>query len=185
MSSIGEKYVRKLYQQLRQLPEEEREDAVMEIKSHIAESVRNGQKEEEVLAKLGSPSKLARTYLGDFYVRESRMHPLFLIKALLLYVTSGFLSIIFIPVLGILSVTFGIVSIIIPILGLLRTFGARWVQMNLTPTYEVPVLLSFPFSLLVALILFGLFWICWKTLRGYLTLLSSAHRKVISSTHVR
>jgi hypothetical protein len=178
MSSIGEKYVRKLYQQLRQLPEEEREDAVMEIKSHIAESVRNGQKEEEVLEKLGSPSKLARAYLGDFYVRESRMHPLFLIRALLLYVTSGFLSIIFIPVLGILSVTFGVVSIIIPILGLLRTFGA-------TPTYEVPVLLSFPFSLLVALILFGLFWICRKALRGYLTFLSSAHRKVISSSHVR
>lgn len=185
MSPMGEKYIKKLYQHLRQLPEEEREDAVMEIKSHIVESVRNGRKEEEVLAKLGSPSKLARAYLGDFYVRESSMHPLFLIKALLLYVTSGFLSLIFIPVLGMLSVTFGIVSIIIPILGLLRTFGASWIQMNLTPTYEVPVLLSFPFALLVALFLFGLFWICWKALRGYLTLLSSAHRKIISSSHVR
>ncbi|MBI2874884.1 MAG: DUF1700 domain-containing protein [Firmicutes bacterium] len=58
-------YLETLRSGLNRLPEEERNDLVREIKSHIADAVSAGVPEAEVLQKLGPAKRLARAYTAD------------------------------------------------------------------------------------------------------------------------
>src|SRR5690242_7974900 len=64
------RYLDELSRLLGGLPAGEREEAVREIGSHIAEARRAGTPLAAVLARLGEPALLARAYESDFLLQQ-------------------------------------------------------------------------------------------------------------------
>jgi len=58
--NVTQRYLDELRRLLERLPVQEREDAVQEIGSHIAEARRAGLPMAAILARLGEPSLLAK-----------------------------------------------------------------------------------------------------------------------------
>ncbi|MFD1908359.1 hypothetical protein ACFSQ7_36710 [Paenibacillus rhizoplanae] len=84
---------------------------------------------------------------------------------LLNYLAKGFVILFALPVLGVWVAGSFICAVIAPIAGLLRTFGVSAIGMNLTPSYSVPVILSLPFSLVLAFLLLLSFYYTRRLLR--------------------
>jgi hypothetical protein len=61
------------------------------------------------------------------------------------------LSLIVVPLLGVAALCFGGVAVMAPALGVLRTFGIDWVQMELF-NWQVPVLWSIPAALVISVV---------------------------------
>jgi hypothetical protein len=61
------------------------------------------------------------------------------------------LSLVVVPVLGATALAFGLVAVLAPALGVLRTFGMDWVQMELF-NWQVPVLWSIPAALVISVV---------------------------------
>ena len=58
---------------LRPLPAVERADIVKEIQSEMLELQADGAAPEQIVARLGDPRVLARSYLGDSIVKQRRL----------------------------------------------------------------------------------------------------------------
>jgi hypothetical protein len=61
------------------------------------------------------------------------------------------LSLMVVPVLGAVALGFGLVAVMAPALGVLRTFGIDWVRMEMF-NWEVPVLWSVPAALVISVV---------------------------------
>ncbi|HET9496529.1 MAG TPA: hypothetical protein VFR15_20060 [Chloroflexia bacterium] len=61
------------------------------------------------------------------------------------------LSLFVVPVLGLIALGFGLVAVLAPALGVLRTFGIDWVQMEMFD-WHVPVLWSVPAALVISVV---------------------------------
>ena len=61
------------------------------------------------------------------------------------------LSLVVVPVLGAIALGFGLVAVMAPALGVLRTFGIDWVRMEMF-NWEVPVLWSVPAALVISVV---------------------------------
>jgi len=61
------------------------------------------------------------------------------------------LSLIVVPVLGAASLGFGLVAVLAPALGVLRTFGIEWVRMEMF-NWQVPTLWSVPAALVISVV---------------------------------
>ncbi len=178
ISTLGRSYLEKLNHYLEKLPDVERLDAVMEIESHIAEGIANGQPEAVILSRLGDPRKLAKAYrsehMGGVVQTKSFKG---ILKMIGFYCSTGLLSIMVIPVLATVAYGFGFCTILILLAGILRTFGASWIDMSLWPGMEVPANYSMVFAIVVAAIIGGIAWFSWKGLKKYLAFLSEQYRR--------
>lgn len=92
------------------------------------------------------------------------------------YCTTGLLSVMVIPVLATVAYGFGFCTVLIFLAGILRTFGATWVNMNIGPDMEIPQEYSMLFSLVVGGIVGGIAYFSWKGLKNYLAFLSERYR---------
>ncbi|WP_034671252.1 DUF1700 domain-containing protein [Ectobacillus panaciterrae] len=180
MSSNGKFYLDMLYQHLRKLPEDERLDAVREIESHIVEGVHNGQQEDVILTKLGDPRKLAKAYRSEYILQRRSNRSVSNVFAMLgFYCTTGLLSVIVVPTLATLAYGFGFCTALIFIAGIIRSFGATWIQMDIGPNLSVPLEWSMIYALIVGGIAGSIAYFSWKYLRVYLNFLSASYRKVL------
>ena len=68
--TASQRYLDELRRLLVRLPETERDDAVAEIASHIAEAHKGGLPIAAILARLGTPELLARAYESDYLLRQ-------------------------------------------------------------------------------------------------------------------
>ncbi|MED5018545.1 DUF1700 domain-containing protein [Paenibacillus chibensis] len=178
MSTMGRSYLEKLNRYLEKLPDEERMDAVMEIQSHIAEGIANGQPESVILSRLGDPRKLAKAYrsehMGGLKNVKSFKDVLNIIG---FYCTTGLLSVMVIPVLATLAYGFGFCTILIILAGIIRTFGASWINMSIGPGMEVPTQYSMIYALVLGAFIGGIAWFSWVGLKKYLAFLSERYRR--------
>jgi hypothetical protein len=88
-----------------------------------------------------------------------------------------FSSLFVVPILAISALTFGIAGVVTPILGLMRTFGATWIQMDI-PGHSIPTSLSFPVGLMIGVVCIGIAALSVLALRLYLQLLVRSFRIV-------
>jgi F-type H+-transporting ATPase subunit beta len=68
--NASQRYLDELRRQLVQLPPAERDDAIKEIGSHIAEARAAGMPLAAILARLGQPDSLARAYAADYLLSQ-------------------------------------------------------------------------------------------------------------------
>ena len=174
------RYIAELEHELKRLPARDREDALREIRSHLQEASDSGAASPLTLARLGSPRNLAAAYIGEYLsARESSVPT----RALRVAAVGGyafgttFSSIFVVPTLAASAVAFGIAGIVTPILGLMRTFGASWIRMDL-PGHSIPTALSFPVALVIGVVCIGIAALSVAALRLYLQLLVRSFRIV-------
>ncbi|MEC0242574.1 DUF1700 domain-containing protein [Paenibacillus dokdonensis] len=184
ISSYGRSYLEKLNQYLEKMPDAERLDAVMEIESHITEGIANGQSETVILSRLGDPRKLARAYRSEHMAGLNHVKSFKDVLSMIgFYCTTGLLSIMVIPILATVAYGFGFSTILIILGGILRTFGATWITMNLGPGMEIPAEYSMVFSVVLGAIVGGIAYFSWKGLKKYLAFLSEQYRRSLPGSH--
>jgi uncharacterized membrane protein len=174
------RYIRELEHELRKLPARDREDALREIRSHLQEASDSGTPSPLTLARLGSPRTLAAAYMGDYLSARELSLPTRALRvaAVGAYVFgTTFSSLFVVPILAISALTFGIAGVVTPILGLIRTFGATWIQMDV-PGHSIPTSLSFPVGLVIGVVSVGIAALSVAALRLYLQLLVRSFRIV-------
>jgi uncharacterized membrane protein len=182
MSPLARAYLEKLENELRKLPEEERLDAVREIESHIAEALRNGQSESDVLAKLGDPRKLARAYRNEHFMQMGSGRNFGdVLRMIGFYCTTGLLSVMVVPVLATIAYGFGFCAALILLAGIVRTFGVTWINMDIAPGVSVPTEWSMVYALVVGGIVGAIAYFSRKYLRKYLSFLSEQYRSALPS----
>ena len=183
MDDAAERYLDELRRNLRALPEDERSDALREIESHIAEGQADGRPTSAVLAGLGDARTLARAYVADYHLRVPRDGALGSVSRFVLssvFVSgTGLLSLFVIPLLALLTSLAGLLAVVTPVLGVLRTFGVPGIVMGDSGGWEVPTLWSFPASLVFAATCAILAWAGYKLLRGYLRLILAGYRRLL------
>ena len=183
MDDAAERYLDEMRRNLRPLPEAERSDAVREIKSHIAEGQADGRPTAAVLAGLGDAKTLARAYVADYHLRVPRDGALGSVSRFVLssvFVSgTGVLSLFVVPMLALLTFLAGLLAVVTPVLGVLRTFGVPGIVMGDSGGWEVPTLWSFPASLVFAATCAILAWAGYKLLRGYLRLILAGYRRLL------
>ena len=183
MDDATERYLDELRRNLRPLPEDERSDAVREIESHIAEGRADGRPTAAVLAGLGDARTLARAYVADYHLRVPRQGVLGSVARFALssvFVSgSGLLSLFVVPLLALLTILAGLLAVATPVLGILRTFGVAGIVMGDSGGWQVPILWSFPASLVLAAAFAVLAWAGYKLLRAYLRLVLAGYRKLL------
>jgi uncharacterized membrane protein len=177
MDDAAERYLDELRRNLRPLPEEERSDAVREIESHIAEGQADGRPTAAVLAGLGDARTLARAYVADYHIRTPRGGALGSVARFVLssaFVSgTGLLSLFVVPMLALLTALAGLLAVVSPVLGV---FG---IVMGDSGGWQVPVLWSFPASLVLAVAFAVIAWAGYKLLRGYLWLVLEGYRRLL------
>jgi uncharacterized membrane protein len=174
------RYIGELDHELRKLPAHDREDALREIRSHLQEASESGTPSPLTLARLGSPRNLAAAYMGDYLSARELSLPTRALRvaAVGAYVFgTTFSSLFVVPILAISAFTFGIAGVVTPILGLMRTFGATWIQMDV-PGHSIPTSLSFPVGLVIGVVCVGIAALSVAALRLYLQLLVRSFRIV-------
>jgi uncharacterized membrane protein len=183
MDDATERYLDELRRNLRPLPEDERSDAVREIESHITEAQADGRPTAAVLGGLGDARTLARAYVADYHLRVPRGGTLGSVSRFVLssvFVSgTGLLSLFVVPLLGLLTSLAGLLAVVTPVLGVLRTFGVPGIVMGDSAGWEVPVMWSFPASVVLAAAFAVLAWAGYKLLRGYLWLVLAGYRKLL------
>ena len=183
MDDAAERYLDELRRNLGPLPEDERSDAVREIESHIAEGEADGRPTAAVLAGLGDAKTLARAYVADYHFRVPREGALGSVSRFVLssvFVSgTGLLSLIVIPLLALLTSIAGLMAVVTPVLGILRTFGVSGIVMGDSGGRQVPILWSFPVALVLGAAFAVLAWVGYKLLRGYLRLVLAGYRKLL------
>lgn len=176
-------YLDALRWQLSPLPQDEREDVVKEIESHILDSQEAGEPFAVVLAQLGEPQALAKAYLADYYLRTetngSGLDFGQLFRAAGLVLGSGLLSILVVPTLAGIAFAFGITALLSPLLGVLRTFGADWIVIG-GGSWQVPAEWSIPTTLVLSAIMGLIAWGAFVLLRHYMRWVLASYRKVAS-----
>lgn len=184
ISPYGRSYLEKLNKYLEKLPDEERMDAVMEIESHIAEGIANGQPEAAILSRLGDPRKLAKAYRSQHFIEGHRSGSFRDILAMaLFYCTTGLLSIMVIPVLAVIAYGFGFCTLLILVAGVIRTFGATWISMGV-PGMEVPTEYSMVVAAIIGAIIGGIAYFSWIGLKKYMAFLSTHYRRSLPGGRV-
>ena len=183
MDDAAERYLEELRRNLSPLPEDERSDAVREIESHIAEGQADGRPTAAVLAGLGDARTLARAYVADYHLRVPRDGPLGSASRFVLSSTfvsgTGLLSLFVVPLLALLIFLAGLLAVVTPVLGVLRTFGVPGIVMGEPGDWQVPVVWSFPASLAFAAACAVFAWVGYKLLRGYLLLVLAGYRRLL------
>ena len=173
-------YLQQLGNELRRLPESERLDALREIQSHVEDEVNGGTDVDAVLAGLGQPKVLARSYLSAYHLDHlSPGTPPNLpttISAMAFFASAGLGGIFVVPVLALFLFLFAMMAVLLPIAGVARTFGAHWVTMT-GPRGPIPVTWSIPLTLVIGLLSAVVAWGSWLILRLSFNFVSNGYRR--------
>lgn len=180
MSPLVKNYIEALDRGLKKLPEKDRLDIVHEIKSHIAEGIRNGQSETVILEKLGDPRKLAKAYRSEHLMEQSPKRSIReILRMIGFYSTTGLLSVIIVPILATFAYGFGFCTVLVFLAGIIRTLGVTWIQMDIGPGISVPTEWSMVFALVVGGIIGSIAYFSWKYLKAYLAFVSNQYRSLL------
>lgn len=154
-------YINELRENLKGLPEEQKEDIIREIAQHIADSIEAGKDESVVIERLGNSKVLANSLAGEYYAKNKRI-----LKAIPFFMSTGMKSFLMVFIFGGMILLFGVGAIGSIVGGVMRTFGNPTVNMTLF-NIEAPRILSMPVGLLTAAILMALTYLCGHILIKY------------------
>jgi hypothetical protein len=83
------------------------------------------------------------------------------------------------PLAGLLTSLAGLLAVVTPVLGVLRTFGVPGIVMGDSAGWQVPVMWSFPASVVLAAGFAVLAWAGYKLLRGYLLVVLAGYLRLL------
>jgi uncharacterized membrane protein len=177
-----ERYLSDFNNALSRVEPAERQDALREIESHFADAAAAGASPAEVVARLGSPRLLAAALRAEGLNKRDGATVRQLLRVIvtsLFIAGSSLTSLVLVPILAVIAVGFGLIAVLSPFAGALRTFGASWIQINVLPGQSLPVEWSLPFMLAVGLCC-GLIALCaYKGLRLYIRVIARGYRAVL------
>ena len=173
-------YLQQLGNELRRLPESERLDALREIQSHVEDEVNGGTDVDAVLAGLGQPKVLARSYLSAYHLDHlSPGTPPNLpttISAMAFFASAGVGGLFIVPSLGLMLLVLGLTSVVAPLAGVARALGVHGVTMS-GPGGPLPLAWSIPVGLGLGLVAGLAAAACWLLLRLYFALVARGSRR--------
>ena len=184
MNPVFKAYLADLEVALSRMKPEQRQDALREIESHFADAGAAGASPDELVARLGPPRLLAAALIADGLERSPKASPLRVwnvIGSSLFIAGTSFTSVIVVPLLATLAIGFGLIAALSPIAGVLRTFGATWIQIDVGPGRTLPSEWSIPFMLGLAVVCAGVALGAYKLLRLYLGMVTRGYRAVIGT----
>jgi hypothetical protein len=183
MHEMATRYLEDLRRELRRLPQDDRDDAVREIGSHIAEGEAAGRPVAAVLAQLGTAKELARAYIADAYLQESaRPRGLAMMRMAAFVAGSGVLSLLVVPLLVTLAITFGITAIVSPAVGVGQVLG--FIPDNEGVVYwgePVPTAWDLPLTLAVCAFCAAIAWGSWRLLHAYSLRVLAGYQRALAA----
>lgn len=106
-----EQFLQVLDEQLRKLPNDERQEIMRDYEEYFEAAKVEGKTEQDILTALGSPKQIAKELLATYYVEEMEKSPSTsnIVRAMWAGIGLGFLNLVFIlgPFLGIVGALFG------------------------------------------------------------------------------
>jgi len=174
-----DKYLKKVSAGLHKLPESERNEILNEIKNHIHEAESRQEPVQTILDKLGSPIKLAQSYVSIYNIDSGDISFGSILGNMAFFLSAGLSGIIVIPTLSIMivgflfSAVFSIgYSIVDLIIGLPGPGGIVLGDNVLTGFTAVLV------ALIAGAILVILAYFCWWVLKKYILFVSQRYKKM-------
>jgi len=192
----AEKYLQKVSAGLYRLPENERNEILREIQSHIHEAECRQEPVQAVLSKLGSPLKLAQSYVNISNIESGDMSLSSILNGMAFYVSAGFSGIFIVPTLFTATFAFLLVAVIFVGYSIIDLFAdlPGGIGYDISEAHANVGLIIDVFSsdsavvfsgftavgvaLIIALFCFGIAWLCWKGLKKYLSFVSRRYQKL-------
>ncbi|MGB9978757.1 HAAS signaling domain-containing protein [Methanobacterium sp.] len=110
-----EEYLKKLARLVKKLPEEDREDLMLDYEEHFRIGVENGRTEEEISEALGDPENVAKQIKADYMVKkaEDKPSPGSIIEAVVAVAGLGLFNLMFVagPSLGLAVIMLILVAV--------------------------------------------------------------------------
>ena len=160
------------------MTKEEKEEILLEIKSHIFTATEKSENTNQVLARLGSPVTLAKAYSFDHAVQYQQLKPHDVFNNFAFYGLAGLSGIIIVPFLCILAFTFFMLALVIPGTAITNLVGITNVPMFvLWGDISVQTgILQLVLGIVVGAIFILLIWLCWCGLKKYVRAVSKKYR---------
>lgn len=188
MDKVFDAYIQKVERYLKPLPQSERSDILKEIGSQIMELESAGLSQTAICERLGSPKKLARSYLALLINDHKTLLRNKLPAICAYYMLAGLMGMIIIPILLVCAAGFVFCAVVTPLVSLLKLLDYLF---NLGLPYMDHVAMSFGslqlnpvwafvISLPLAAALFAVAWACWKLLLSYVTRMKQVKRYMSS-----
>lgn len=177
MNQEIEKYLQEVSRGLFNISKEDKEEILLEIKSHIHEATEIGENAGQVLARLGPPVTLAKAYSFDHAVKYQQLKPFDVLSNFAFYGLAGLSGIIVVPSLCILALTCLMVAFVIPGTAITNLVGLTNVPMFVWGEASVPPgILPLVLGIIVGAIFILLTWLCWGGLKKYVKTVSEKYR---------
>src|SRR5438270_6246587 len=176
-------YLADLEAALSRLRPEQRQDALREIESHFADATAAGSAPEEVLARLGPPRLLGAALVADGLGQSGDAAPLRVWRVVgtaFFVAGTSLTSLLLVPFLTVIAAGFGVIAVISPVAGIVRTLGGSWIQIDVGPGRTLPIEWSVPFMLGVAVLSAGVAFGAYRLLRLYLAIVGRGYRAVLA-----
>lgn len=171
---LADRYLDRFGSELKGLPDYDRRELVMEIRSHVADAIAGGSSTADVLERLGPADRLAKAYRAEMALQRTGANWLVrILAATALVITTSIPSMVIIPLLAGLGIGFvagGFAAVCVAIF-----------PFAYTPFYEAPesidrllgALTGAGLAVAGVLALWGLYW--------YVKLLVVAFRKALTA----
>lgn len=179
MNPEAEKYLQEINRGLSDIPEQEKEDILSEIKNHIYEATEKGEDTAQILARLGSPVKLAKAYSLGYCAESKKLKPMDILSNLGFYLLTGLSGIFVIPLLSFLAVVFIAIAIIIPGTAITNLLGFTHVSMFVWGESSIsPGILQIALGLAIGAVFAWLTCICWGGIKKFIKGIAADYRKL-------
>lgn len=171
-------YLKEFERALGPLDSPDREDALREIESHLADGTASGATPVDLLTGLGNPRALARALVADRIDRR-RLELGRILVAYAFVAGSSAASVVIIPLLTLFAVAFAVIALASPFLGVARMLGASYIHIDFGAGTELPAAWSLPFMILLGAACSAIAWASYRGLRFYLQLLAGGYRLAV------
>lgn len=179
MNHEAEKYLQEINNGLAGIPQQEKEDIVSEIKNHIYEATEKGDDIVQILARLGSPAKLAKAYSLGYCAEYKKLKPLDILNNLDFYLLTGLSGIIIIPLLSFLAVVFIAIAVIIPGTVLTNLLGFTHIPMFVWGESSIsPGIIQIALGLAIGAVFAWLTYTCWGGIKKFIKGIAADYRKL-------
>ena len=168
-----EKYLNEVAAGLYRLPEHEKTEILNEIRSHIHEAVSQQESEQTVLDRLGSPLRLAQSYVSLSNIESGQN----ILSTFAFYFSAGIATIVVVPSLFFTALSLVISAVAILGYSIVRLFvilpyPMRFWEVEMS---GIPAVIA---SVVIGLIHCVIALLCWKLLKKYLAFISLRYQKI-------
>ncbi len=177
MTNVVENYLQNVLEGLNRLPESDRNEILKEIRNHIYEAINRREPEQTILARLGSPLKLAQSYVNAYKLNYGNFSIKYFLSMMSFYFSAGMTGIFVVPTLFLISIFFPIIAAVVLVYSVIGLF------------FDIPGVISLGFvtftgfpqliaSIIVSPILFIIGVQCWRSLKKYLLYISNRYQSI-------